>query len=119
MRILNIDLTTDGSGDAVVSAPNHIQGFLYAVQLVDGDFADGVDLDLDCVSDNLTYILLDKDDFNTDQMVYPRTLEHLDTDGSDLATHTTPIIVGKPRATIANGGATKTGAVRLFIADLP
>ena len=119
MKILDISVTSDGSGDGVTSAPNHVQGFLYAVQLIDGDFADGVDLDMDCVNDELTYILFDKDNFNTDQMAYPRTLEHLDTSGADLATHTMPLIFGKPRVTIAAGGDTKTGTVRLFIIDSP
>ena len=116
MKIVTLSVTTDGSGDGTATS-SHLQGYLYAVQLIDGDFADGVDVDIDCVNDELSYILLDKDNFNTDQLVYPRTLQHLDTDGSALSTHCEHIVNGKPKVTIASGGSVKTGGVRLFIRD--
>ena len=117
MQIVDITVTTDTSGDGTTTHGSHVQGYLYAVQLIDGDLADGVDVDIDCVGPDLTYILMDKDNFNSDQMAYPRTLQHLDTDGSDLSTHGQHIVYGKPKVTVAAGGAVKTGGVRLFIRD--
>jgi len=117
MKIVNISVTTDTGGDGAVSHTAHVQGYLYAVQLIDGDFADGVDVTLACLNDELTYNLFVKLNFNTDQMVYPRTLEHLDTDGTALTTHCEHIVYGTPKVTIAQGGAVKTGTVRLFVRD--
>ena len=117
MKVIRLDVTTDTAGDGTATYASHVTGFLYAVQYVDGDFADGVDVDIDCVHGDLTYVLMDKDNFNTDQMAYPRTLEHLNTDGTDLSTHCYPMVNGKPKATVAAGGSVKTGAFILFIFD--
>lgn len=117
MKIINISVTTDTAGDGTTTHGDLVQGYLYAVQLVDGDFADGVDVTLACVNNDLTYNLLVKADFNSDQMAYPRTLQHLDSSGAALTTHCEPIVTGKPRVTIAQGGAVKTGSVRLFVRD--
>ncbi len=117
MKKIRLDITTDTAGAGNATYGTHVQGYLYAVQFIDGDLADGVDVDIDCVNGNLTYVLMDKDDFNTDQIAYPRTLEHLDTDGSDLSTHCLPIVSGKPKATVASGGSVKTGAFLLYIKE--
>lgn len=117
MQIIRLDVTTDTAGDGTTTHSEHVQGYLYAVQFIDGDFADGVDVDIDCVHGDLTYVLMDKDNFNTDQMAYPRILEHLNTDGSDLATHCEILVNGKPKATVAAGGSVKTGAFLLYIRD--
>lgn len=117
MKIITLSVTTDGSGDGNTTHTEHVQGYLYAVQLIDGSFADGVDVTLACLNTELTYNLFVKANFNTDQMAYPRTLQHLDTDGTNLTTHCEPIVFGKPKVTIAQGGDTKTGSVRLFVRD--
>lgn len=46
---------------------------------------------------------------NTDARKYPRTLTHLDTDGTDLAAHTRHFVNGKVRFAMASAGA--SGAV--------
>lgn len=116
MKKVRLDITTDGSGNATVqSEDKDLEGLLYAVQLIDGDFDDGVDLTLTSEDGNLANPLLTKADFNTDQMVYPRTLEHLNTTGGNLTTHTMPIVLGRLKAVIAQGGATKSGSVVAYI----
>jgi hypothetical protein len=110
-----LDLTTAADGSATTQAADVYIGLLYAVQLVDGTFDDGVDLTLTCEQGDLSIPLLTKADWNTDQMVYPRVLEALNTDGTALTTHTMPILSGKPKAVIAQGGNVKTGAVILYI----
>jgi len=42
----------------------------------------------------------------------------MNTDGSDLATYTPPIISGRPKVVIASGGAAKTGYVILHLMEL-
>jgi hypothetical protein len=116
LRMIEIGpLTTDASGAATVTLDATVIGLLYAVQLVDGDFADGVDITLTSEQGDLSIPLLVKADWNTDQMVYPRVLEALNTDGTALATHCMPLLCGKPKAVIAQGGDTKTGRVILYV----
>jgi hypothetical protein len=117
MRTIRIDLTTNTAG-AATAFGEAVVGTLYAVQLIDGDFADGVDITLTAERDDLSIALLTKANFNTDQIAYPRTLEHLNTSGADLATHCEPLVFGRPKAVIAEGGAVKTGAVVLYVREL-
>ena len=112
--ILPITTASNGTGSA---SGDSVLGLLYAVQLVDGDFADGVDLALTAEQGDLSIQLLTYANFNTDQIVYPRVLENLNTDGTTLSTHTMPMIAGSPKAAITNGGDTKSGKVILYIME--
>ena len=115
-----IDLTSDASGN-VTGYSDSVSGggFLYAVQLVDGNFDDGVDITLTAEHADLSIPLLVAADWNTDKMVYPRVLQNLSTDGTVLTTHTLPVVVGRIKAVIAQGGNAKTGAVVCYITDRP
>jgi hypothetical protein len=112
---VRLDFTTDGSGAATVTAEDTYIGTLYAIQMIDGTLDDGVDITLTCEQGELSIPLLVAADWNTDKMIYPRVLQNLNTDGTALTSHTEPMICGKPKAVIAQGGATKTGAVILYI----
>lgn len=119
MKTIRLDVTTasDGSGtSSLVAVPGG--GLLYAVQCVDGDFADGVDLTLTAEQGELSIALLTVANFNTDIIYYPRVLENLNTDGSALTTHDCPLVVGKVKAVVASGGATKSGSFILYIKEL-
>jgi len=106
---------TDGSctayGDSCVGA-------LYAVQLEDGDLADGVDITLTAENGQGSIPLLAQLNFNTDQMQYPRVLQTLNTDGTALATHCEPVVFGRLKLVVAQGGAVKTGSVTCFIREI-
>lgn len=115
MEIVRLDITTAADGSATVTDNRKIFGRLHAVQLVDGDFADGVDLVLTCETPDFSIPLLTIANFNTDQIVYPRVLQALNTDGTALTTHEKPLIAGQIKAVIAQGGNAKTGAVICFI----
>jgi hypothetical protein len=113
---IKLSFTTDTGGAATtLFEDNDIFGLLYAVQLIDGDLADGVDVTLTAEQGDLSIPLLAKVDFNTDQMVYPRVLEALNTDGTALTTHCMPIVIGQPKVVIAQGGESKSGAVVLYL----
>lgn len=116
MRVIRIDLTTDGSGDATQFGESAV-GFLYAVQLVDGNFDDGVDVTLTAEHSDLSIPLLVAADWNSDKMLYPRVLQNLNTDGTALTTHALPLVFGRLKAVIASGGATKSGSVIAYIQD--
>lgn len=110
-----IVLTTDAAGAATVTTTAKYFGKLFAVQLVDGDLADGVDITLTCETPDLSIPLLVKADFNSDSIFYPRVLENLNTDGTALTTHEKPLVAGQIKAVIAQGGNVKSGAVICFI----
>ena len=115
LEIIRINLTTNAGGAATVTDDRKIYGKLLAVQLVDGTFDDGVDITLTCVTPDFDIPLLTKADWNTDQIVYPRVLEALNTDGTALTTHEKPLIAGQIKAVIAQGGNVKAGAVICFV----
>lgn len=110
-----IDLACDTAGAATTQLTDTYIGMLYAVQLIDGDLADGVDLTLTCEQGDLSIPLLTQANFNTDQMVYPRVAQALNTDGTALTSHAMPMVSGQPKAVLAQGGESKTGAVILYI----
>ena len=117
MRIISLSGTTNTAGALMVSASESLHGLLYAVQLVDGALADGVDITLTCEQESLSIPLLTKADFNTDQIVYPRVAEALNTNGSALTTYSMPLINGVPKMVLAAGGATAAGGCILYIVE--
>lgn len=113
-----ISLTTSSGGAATAYAdPVPGNGFLYAIQLVDGNFDDGVDIAITAEEENLSIPLYTKADFNTDQMVYPRTPTAAVADGSALTNYAEPLVIGRIKAVIAQGGDTKTGSIVLYIRE--
>lgn len=120
MRAIRLNVTTDtaGAGTSNLEAvPGG--GLVYAVQCVDGDFADGVDLTLTDERGDISASVLVKADFNTDSMYYPRVLENLNTDGTALTTHCMPVVAGRLKAVVAQGGSVKTGAFIVYVVDQP
>lgn len=118
MKRVRLDVTVDGSGDG--TATDSIGGFgsLYAIQMVDGNFADGVDISITCEQGELSIPVFTKADFNTDSMAYPRVLQQLATDGSNLSTHCEPLVFGRIKATVAQGGNATSGSFILYIREL-
>jgi hypothetical protein len=120
MRTIRINVTTDGSGDATAYGDLGAMGggLVYAVQTIDGDLADGVDLTLTAETGDMSIPVLVKADFNTDGIYYPRVLIHLNTDGTNITgQYTYPLAVGRFKAVIAQGGATKTGAILVYMVE--
>jgi hypothetical protein len=120
MKTYKLPITTDssGAGSATADITNPVFGVVYAVQLVDGDLADGVDVTVTMEEGDLSIPVLVKADFNTDQMVYPRVAEALNTDGSALTAYTMPLAVGQAKAVIAQGGDVKSGAVIIYVIEM-
>lgn len=119
MKAIRLNVTTDtaGAGTSNLEAvPGG--GVVYAVQCVDGDFADGVDLTLTDERGDISAAILVKADFNTDVIYYPRVLENLNTDGTALTTHCMPLVIGRLKAVVAAGGSVKTGAFIVYIAEV-
>lgn len=116
MKPIRVDLTTDASGD-VTGYGFAAVGTVYAVQLVDGTFDDGVDVTVTSEHSDLSIPILVKANFNSDQMVYPRVLEALNTDGTNLATHTEPLCLGRIKVVIAQGGNAKSGSVVVYLRE--
>jgi hypothetical protein len=117
VKKIQLKFTTDGSGNATVQGSESALGLLYAVQLIDGDLADGVDITLTCEQGDLSIPLLTMADFNTDRMVYPRVAEASNVDGSALTTTAMPVFNGYPKAVISQGGAAKSGGCILYVVD--
>lgn len=115
---IQLDATTDASGDATVTGSVPPLGTLYAIQLVDGTFDNGVDITVTSQQGDHGFAQLTKADFDTDQIVYPRVLQALNTDGTALTTHCEPLVVGRLRVVVAQGGNAKSGSFIFYIREL-
>jgi hypothetical protein len=119
MKAIKLPITTDSSGAGTATSditdPNN--GFVYAVQLVDGTFADGVDVTVTFEQGDVSIPVLVKADWNTDQMIYPRVAQALNTDGSALTTHAFPVAYGQAKAVIAQGGDVASGSVIIYVLE--
>jgi hypothetical protein len=113
-RTLSVTVNSSGDGSTTQDTGTTF-GLLYAVQLVDGTFDDGVDVTITVEQGDLSIPLLTKADFNTDSIFYPRVLQSLNTDGTALTTHTMPLVVGKLKVLIAQGGNAKSGSFIFYI----
>lgn len=116
MRRIKVDVTTDTAGAATGYGEAAI-GTVYAVQLVDGDLADGVDVTVTSEQEFLSLPILVKADFNSDSIFYPRVLQNLNTDGTALSTHCEPLCYGRVKVVIAQGGSVKTGSVIVYLRE--
>lgn len=122
MDEIKLTVTTDTSGDGAATATRAVLGKLYAVEMVDGSFDDGVDATLSVIrtSSGVNQTLLTLTDFNTDQWVYPRTQVDGLT-GTGLTYNSTegvaepPIVNGFLHLVIAQGGNAKTGGVVVYV----
>jgi hypothetical protein len=118
MRTVYLSGTTSTGGTLTVNADHTLIGTLYAAQLIDGSTDAGVDVTITCEQDSLSIPLLVKADFNDDQMVYPRVAESKNTDGTASGGYCMPIINGRPRMVIAQGGSVATCGCILYIVEL-
>ena len=123
MKDIKLHGTCNGSGALTVGGIGNtdnisaVLGLLYAVQLIDGTLADGVDITITCDNADLSIPILTQANFNSDGMAYPRVLEALNTDGTALATHCLPILAGVPKMVIASGGAGGIGGCILYVLE--
>ena len=117
MKTMRLNATTDGSGDATTNGGHSINGVLYAVQWIDGDFADGVDAVISTQGADASGTLLTLTDANDDDWYYVREPTH-DNIGTADGDTTLPVAVGTPRLVISSGGDTKTGGCILYYTEL-
>lgn len=115
LQAIRVNVTTDAVGDGTATATQKANGTIYAVQLVDGDYADGVDVVLTVEQDGVSIPVLTKADWNTDQMVYPRAYAAKVADGVALTDVVQPIAVGFPKAVVAQGGNAKSGSFIFYV----
>ncbi|HNT78806.1 MAG TPA: hypothetical protein PKH77_27695 [Anaerolineae bacterium] len=127
MYAIRMNVTTNGSGAGSVTIP--FEAFpcqepgispllLYAVEWIDGDFADGVDavLSAETTPSGVARTLLTLTDANSDAWYFPRELEH-GNNGAVLSTHTLPVVHGDLKLTITSGGNAKTGGCIVYLLD--
>lgn len=115
MEPIKVNVTTDAAGDGSAVATQKANGVIYAVQLVDGDFVDGVDVTLTVEQDGVSIPVLVKADFNTDQVVYPRAYAAKVADGAALTDVVCPLGVGFPKVVVAQGGNAKSGSFIFYV----
>jgi hypothetical protein len=114
--VIAVTVTTDGSGDADVTAD--AGGTFGAVGSVHSVFLEAGDLDVGGsveVRDAKTSEVFLQLVALVPQLAHPRVAAH-DNEGEDLAgAYTAPVCFGSVRVVVASGGDTKTGIVYVMI----
>ena len=123
LRDVKLEGTTDDQGDATVTS-TAVKGFLYAVQWLDGDLADGVDAVLtvtNAADGGVAQTLLTLTDANSDAWYRPRYQAHDNTgtgatfDGTNEMYIVQAIVNGPLSLVISSGGDTKTGGAIVWV----
>jgi len=119
MKTRTMSWTTNGSGAATVTGKSVPGGALVeAVTYIPGDTATGATVTVTDEFAGASFTIWVQATAGTSTIrEFPRTLEQLNTDGSDLATHTRPVIAGVPKVVIASGGDTKSGSLILHLSE--
>jgi hypothetical protein len=119
MMDVYLKVTTNGSGAGSASHTSSVTGWLVGFDYEPGTLDTGATITISDVTPTATMTIYTKASAGTTNVrKYPRTLEQLDTDGSNLGTYTFPLLVGVPKFTVASGGAAAHGALRLYILPL-
>lgn len=119
LKDMQIAFTTDASGDSTDYGEKAICGRLIAVLYDRGDVVTGADLTLTTDRYGVVTTLLSVTDAGTSDLYWmPRTPSQDNTGTAVTYDGTNEIyepflIIGRPKLTVAQGGATKSGAVIL------
>lgn len=116
-EIIKLSGTTDSSGDATVNGGKGLYGWLECIDLEISalDATADITCSIQSTDSGNAYNVLVQANSQTDKRYYPRTLEHLDTDGSALSSHTRHFVNGIPRVVVAQGGDTKAFTATFII----
>jgi len=120
MKDCTLKVTCNGSGAGSATSTQSFQGWLVALDYIPGTIDTGATITVtDETNDGASITIYLKASAGTSNVrKYPRTLQQLDTDGSDLTTHTFPLFVGNPKLAVSSGGAGGIGSVKLYFLDL-
>lgn len=119
MRQVVIPITTDGSGDCTAYGPETINGLLWSVSVDIGTggtaLANTADITISTINTQLALTLLTLTNVAAAATLYPRgsncgATGTVTTGANDVLLP----LLGKPKVVVAQGGATKVGAVTLF-----
>lgn len=120
IKDMRIAFTTDASGDAVVYGERSLRARLIAVMYDYGDAATGADLTLTTDQYDVVESLFVVANLGVADLIwYPRHILHNNASGAVLVgasggDRDPPLIIGRPKITIASGGDTKSGAFILI-----
>ena len=123
LRDVRIDFTVDASGDAVVYAKDSVFGRLIAVFYDRGDMDTNTDYILTTDQYPVVEALLTIANAGTSDLIwYPRRLVQKTSDGSALTgtaggDREPPLIIGRPKLTVDEGGTSTSGAFILIIEE--
>lgn len=122
MDAIWLGVETDASGNGTVTAARNVRPDtprrLYAVEWVDGTFADGVDAVLSVVNTlgGADVTLLTLTDADDDGWYYPRAAACDGTAGV-LTHYEQPVINGDLRLVVSNGGSVTLGGAYVYLGD--
>ena len=121
---VNLQGSVDASGDATITAKKSVTGYLYAVECIDGDLADGVDAVLSDTGrpSGIDLTLLTCTDENDDVVYYPRYVMQGEDTANLTATHggdrAKALVIGLLELVISSGGVSTSGGAICYIEEV-
>jgi hypothetical protein len=118
MKIIELSMTTDSSGDATVSAAASEHGYIEKIVYDFGNIAANADLVITNESAISEAILTITNQAASDNVWYPRTLANKVADGTAFTDVAEKIFVtGIFKVVLADGGEVKTGRILIYLSD--
>ncbi len=119
MKEMILSIATAADGSATVNGEYAVLGKLFAVEYQWGTLAATADLTLTCEGAASKPLLTITDAAQTNAWYYPRDLVHAVANGAALTgtaggDRAMPILAGKPKVVVAQGGATAIGKLILY-----
>lgn len=120
LRDVKLTGTTDASGNLTVNADTQIAGLLFGIEWVVGTFAAGVDavISMQSTPSGVAKTVLTLTNANANAFYNPREAEHDNTGAAITGAYCYPLVIGKPRLVVAQGGNTMTGTCILYYTPL-
>lgn len=123
---INVTVNASGAGSATIpfeNLPCQDRGIMpllvYAVEWIDGTFADGVDavLSAEDTPSGVAKTLLTLTNANADAWYHPRVLEQ-DNTGTNTTFYCMPVLHGDLKLSVTSGGNATTGGCIVYLLEV-
>lgn len=118
MKKTTVKVTTAADGSATGTSTNWVFGFLFRISYLPGTLDAGADLTITSEGPISQSLLVKANAGTSNVPLYPRTVSNAGNDGAAGTTYDTlPLIDGKIKVVVAQGGDTKTGTLIFYYFD--
>lgn len=111
-RLITLTIATDGDGAATVTSTEHVNGLLYGLRYVPGTIDTGADLTISFTNSVITQTVLTITNAGTSAISWYPRVDTCGATGTALSANDQMVpIIGYLKVVVAQGAATKAGAL--------